>query len=354
MSLSDAVLGGLALTTFWDRKRVAMDVALGSTRELFSRLGHLRTYVNAPAKGLVAPQQDEIMTAFSRSRGWYEECKGKAIVNNGTCLPMRALIIGHSFGSLATYNAISASLIEEVTEGIDRDLAVKSQKNPITPSERCDRKVEPISSTYADLIILINPAFEGARFEPLYQASLNRTKTAGYSCRQNPVLAIITGTTDWATREAFPIGRWFSTRFTSVSPKRRDGESLEDLKQQEHMAERHAVGHIPRYMTHYLDLFPTNGSTDADTTKCLATDWRGIGRAYLSPGGLGVGELETAIRNIKTKWDERLKKNPKFWPARAFCGQLRLSFAVQETEEEADDPLDNLPDRSEESDPWAY
>lgn len=277
---------------------------------------------------------------------------------------MRALIIGHSFGSLAIYNSISASLIEAVSAGIDEGVAVKAVKNEentTTQSALCNEKVEPIFSKYADLIILINPAFEGARFEPLYQASLTRTQKIGYSCTQTPVLAIITGTTDSATRVAFPAGRLLSTLFTSVSPKGKDNESLETMKRQERTAERQAVGHIPRYMTHYLDRFPdtsidkrlggdqVSDSDSKDMATCLTRDWR-IVSEKLAGSDSEANRLETAIRNIHNEWKPSQVGPP--WPARAFCGQLRLSFAMQETEEEADDPLADLPDRSEDAGPW--
>lgn len=360
MNLSSAILGGVALTTFWDRKRVAMDVALGSTRELFSRLGHLRSYVNTPILE-IEKERKLLSLPFGRDLESYTKCMGRAKAENGTCLPMRALIIGHSFGSLAIYNAISASLIEAVSVGIDEGVAAKGEETSRSQTELCNSKVEPIFSKHADLIILINPAFEGARFEPLYQVSRRRTQTVGYACTQTPVLAIITGTTDTATRVAFPAGRALSTLFTSVSPKGKDNESLETLKRQESTAERHAVGHIPRYMTHYLDRFPDTslekqlggGKIPADESTamatCLTNDWRVLSTA-LTSNGSGTNKLEKAIRNIRNEWKPAQLGQP--WPARAFCGQLRLSFSMQETEEEADDPLNELPDRSEDAGPW--
>lgn len=367
MSLSDAALGLFAITTFWDRKQIALDVALGSTRELFSRLGHLRTYVNEPVKTLKSKMDKNEKTAFGRSGDSYRKCREKAENPdvNGRCLPMRTLIVGHSFGSLAIYNAISASLIESVTKGID-------VSSPLDPAslKKCLKNATEILSPHADLIVLVNPAFEGARYEPLYQASLNRMRTGGYSCDQHPVLAIITGTTDWATKVAFPIGRWFSTRFTSVSPKGKDGETLDDLVPQERRAERHAIGHIPRYMTHYLDIFPdrtinelfsnneipgenldTRMKIYRDSVKCLTNDWRTVSHE-LARNASGANGLEDAIRNVYNKWNRLREQNP--WSARAFCGRLRLSFALHETEEGMKDPIysDNLLDRSDQPGPW--
>ena len=148
---------------------------------------------------------------------------------------------GHSFGSLAIYNAISESLIDSVSGGI---ASLSS-----SPSAG-----EQVSSPYADLIVLINPAFEGARFEPLYQASLNRMKRGPYIPTQDPVLVLVTGTSDYATRYAFPIGRFFSTLFQDNSPESKDGTDIDGRADEERNANRNTVGHIPRYMTHDLGI----------------------------------------------------------------------------------------------------
>lgn len=334
-----------AWLTFWDRKGAAMDVALGSTRELFARLGHVRAKVN---------DLNPNARRMGRDAERYASCAKDAKDTGRKCVPMRTLILGHSFGSLAIYNAISESLIKSV--------AAEEDSPPVIPTtSELDAARQPsldeqVSSPYADLIVLINPAFEGARFEPLYQASLNRMKRSPYSPTQGPVLVLVTGTSDIATKWAFPFGRWFSTRFTSVSPKGKDGESLETIKRQERTAEVRAVGHIPRYMTHYLDIFhDTNtqlpeGITDSEKL-CLKTDWYEL----TSKGVVGGQPLETTVDGIAALWKNKRDAsvtNSQDWPARAYCGGMRLSPVMHEAIE-GKDPLCYLPSKIPDQGPWS-
>ena len=339
-----------ALVTFWDRKGAALDVALGSTRELFARLGHIRANVN---------DMNDLESKTKRmGRDWekYKQCATRAKSSKGKCVAMRTLILGHSFGSLAIYNAISESLIDSVSAGIE------SPKDNSTAREQCATSEpslgEVVSSPYADLIVLINPAFEGARFEPLYQASLNRMKRSPYTCTQDPVLVLVTGTSDYATRYAFRIGRFLSTLFQDNSPESKDGSDIERRADEERNANRKTVGHIPRYMTHYLDSFPTfskiNPQKDTDTSVdiCLKTPWEGLA----STGYSGETPLAQALDEVAGEWKRTMKKSiaaKTNWPARAFCGGLRLSVAMKEAQE-GEDPLDNLSDdQATNHNPWS-
>lgn len=342
-TLSDLALGLPAVLSFWDRKGAAMDVALGSTRELFARLGYVRAAVNDLRNNA---------KRMGRDREWYDKCVERA-GSKSRCVAMRTLILGHSFGSLAIYNAISESLIDSVSAGID------SPKNSPTAGDQCTMEEtslgKEVSSPYADLIVLINPAFEGARFEPLYQTSLNRMKRSPYSPTQDPVLVIVTGTSDYATKYAFKWGRWFSTLFQDNSPESRDGAELAGRADEERNANRKTVGHIPRYMTHYLDIFPDTKKElpkeiDADQKACLTTDWYDLTLKGVS----GDKPPESTVDEITSLWKNKREEstaNKHDWPARAFCGRVRLSFAMQEVKE-GEDPLEDLPGKSTDRNPW--
>jgi hypothetical protein len=330
-----------AVSTFWDRKGAALDVALGSIRELFARLGHVRIEVN---------DMGEKARMMGRDRKWYDSCDKRAQKRNGKCVAMRTLILGHSFGSLAIYNAISESLIDSVSGGVDNTVSAGDCSSPSAN--------KPVSSPYADLIVLINPAFEGARFEPLYQASLNRMKRSCYSSTQDPVLVLVTGTSDWATGYAFYIGRLFSTLFQDNSPESKVGNDIPRRAEEERNANRNAVGHIPRYMTHYLDSFPTvpdiepKKYTDSSLDLCLKTGWEKLA----STGFSGEKPLAEALDENAVVWKQKLQASIETktnWPARAFCGGLRLSVAMQEAQE-GEDPLDDLSDdQATDHDPWS-
>jgi hypothetical protein len=84
-------------------------------------------------------------------------------------------------------------------------------------------------------VLLVNPAFEGAEYESLWQAGLMRP----YPDWQKPVMAIVTSSADWATRMAFPAGRLYT--FGQAAPHPGERETV-----------MFTVGHLDRYRTHLL------------------------------------------------------------------------------------------------------
>lgn len=176
--------------TFWDRKNSAEKVAQGSSREFFSRLDTFR------------------------ERADRQKAKGEA----GR---VRMLTIGHSFGGLITFKSVSGAFLEAaVRYNVDRDF-----------------------SRMGDLVVIVNPAFEGSRYEPLKIAG-QRLKNV--SSKQLPVVIVATSEADWATGVAFPIARTINTIFESTP-----GD--------ESKANTRTVGHNDRYTTHKL-------------SRCVASD----------------------------------------------------------------------------------
>lgn len=170
--------------TFWDRKNTAHQVGSSAVTELLVRLNSIRFI----KRNVTAEQRPS---------------------------PTQLIIVGHSFGGAVIYSAVSQLLI-------DRFVDYRGEGAPPEP--------------FGDLVLLINPAFEAKRFEPLHRMALERTYLPG----QAPILAIVTSRGDSATRTWFRVGRAMSTVFE----KHRD----DDQKQ----ANRWAVGHFARYRTHTL------------------------------------------------------------------------------------------------------
>ena len=54
-----------------------------------------------------------------------------------------------------------------------------------------------------DVVVLLNPAFEASRFEPVFSVAQSRAR---YAPNQRPVFVAVTSTEDKATRIAFPVG----------------------------------------------------------------------------------------------------------------------------------------------------
>ncbi len=140
-------LPGLDSVTFYDRKFTAEHVARGSFREVISRL---RALQNRASPG---PQKQRVHVTLA----------------------------GHSFGGLILFNAIAESLMDSLVRA--------SATEPARP--------------IVDLVVLLNPAFEASRFEPLFQVA--KHKSTAHTGEELPILVSITSSTDNATRLAFPV-----------------------------------------------------------------------------------------------------------------------------------------------------
>lgn len=181
--------------SFWDRKNTAEQVGHGSVIELLSGLEALRTQSNLRY--------------------------GNEITNHQR-MNTKLIIVGHSFGGDIVYSAAAPILTERMVENYD------AAGNSQTPR------------TLGDLVILINPAFEAARFETVQQLATTKAFPPGTNC----TLAVFTSTADWATGLAFPAGRRLSTLFETYE------KHTDQAK-----ANVTAVGHYQPYINYDLKTF---------------------------------------------------------------------------------------------------
>ncbi len=229
--------------SFWDRKNTADKIGHGALTDLLVRLeevqlSHLAVY-------------DEGKNRLARTK---------------------LIVVGHSFGGQMVYSALSQILI-------DRFSGVEGE--------------EP--QTFGDLVILVNPAFEAARFTPLHDlAGVRRWYPDG----QLPLVTIFTSETDQATGVAFPLGRWFSTLF----------ENYRDPDQK--LADRQTVGHFQPYRTHELRPRPEIGkpaspmaeaeqkTADFRAVQSARQEWIGLSSRNgwsLELGGAQLSHLGTSV-----------------------------------------------------------
>ncbi|UDL93002.1 hypothetical protein LGH83_10165 [Lichenihabitans sp. PAMC28606] len=167
--------------TFFGRSEGALRVALGSVRELFGRLSHIRNRSIATHSGA------------------------------------RLVLAGHSFGGLIVYSAVAEYLI-----------------GSLAAADSATELVKP----FGDLVLLINPAFEAARYLPVHAMLQGRTFAPG----QQPVFMSITASNDLATGMAFPAGRLFWPY---------KGASTNALERQ---ARVNTMGHVPWMRTHVVSM----------------------------------------------------------------------------------------------------
>jgi hypothetical protein len=131
------------LSSFWDRQGAAQRIAQGAPREVLGRLKDFRNGDPGPGD-----------------------------------TPHATLVaIGHSFGGLILYTAISQSLIEAAAS---------------------DDKVTP---SFGDLVVLVNPAFAGVSYMPIHDVVQVRSFQD-----QLPVFVSVTALNDHATGIFYPLG----------------------------------------------------------------------------------------------------------------------------------------------------
>jgi hypothetical protein len=211
--------------TFWGRKNAAHHVSEGSVREFFSRIKAIRNHWNRRN------------TERSKNCG-----KPEALTDHHDC-PLRTVMIGHSFGAWVLYSATSPYLLETLagTADLPEDASL-----PVTARER----------GIADLIVLLNPAFEASRYEPIYRAAM-RYKNKTY---ESPLLVSITSTSDLATKYAFPLARFFNSIFQYPTTSDEESEAI-----------KRTHGHVDRYITHLLkvDLSRSPSTEDGSRYACM-------------------------------------------------------------------------------------
>lgn len=114
--------GPLTNLSFWERKNTAERVGRGGVAELLMRLEAYRRTRN--------PKREEEKTQL--------------------------VIAGHSFGGLVVYSALSHALMER---------ALRTELRPAGQTHY------DTARSFGDFVVLVNPAFEGSLYEPLFSRS---------------------------------------------------------------------------------------------------------------------------------------------------------------------------------------
>ncbi len=205
----------LNTVTFWDRKNTAHEVG---HQGVSSALLKLEEMINV----------------------------GNAMQHQPPPYSSRMVVIGHSFGGAVVFGSLQKIMLDRFIDS------------------RRDKNYAGQAKGFGDMVVLMNPAFEAMRFTPLLE--LSQEKCRGYFQGQLPRLAILTSETDYATKHAFPAGRFFSTFFESHKTMARhecQGTGSANMKSvdiSQGKADYSAVGHFEPYLTHRI-----NPAKDKDT-----------------------------------------------------------------------------------------
>jgi len=206
--------------TFWDRKNTAHNVGSGGVAEVFLKLEEIVNVKSAISSSAVSSSANSLPP----------ENPASSHKNNS-----RLVVIGHSFGGAIVSTAMHQILTDRFIDS------------------RRDKSFQGDANGFGDLVVLINPAFEAIKFSSLYDISQQNCRR--YFNTQLPKLAILTSESDWATKYAFPAGRFFSTLFETHSTLERhycDENGKQTMQLDEGEAGRKSVGHFETYQTHKL------------------------------------------------------------------------------------------------------
>ena len=213
---------GLRYSTVIDRSDTAEKVAKGSVRQLLADLHEQQLIAQAAASGRKDPAD--------------------------IAARMYTIVVGHSFGGLIVFNALSQQLVSDLSAAAD---------------SYCTPGVSGVTRPWPDSVVLINPAFEASRFE-----TLNRLADRAAACKYratHPLLTVITADNDRWTGGVFTAGREVLTVFQGYD------ESSGQSRQSERNANLHAIGFVDRYRTHRLCLRPEGAPQYATVAPALTS-----------------------------------------------------------------------------------
>lgn len=222
------------LLTFWDRKATAERVATGAVRELFSRLDAWRDNLS----GAGCSRHDE-------------RARDPQAPTPTNCV--RMMTIGHSLGGLIVLQSLAGEFVRQTGTAAEDRLIPPGPATIQVPQARPRADRRHYLPRHGDLVLVVNPAIEGARIETLHQAA--RRAVQRYETDQLPVLISATSQGDWATGIAFPLARLFSTALQSTPTR------------EQFRATVLTPGHDKRYLTHDLSGCEAN-DTDCQTPAC--------------------------------------------------------------------------------------
>ena len=267
---------GLRQTTIFARKFAAERVAKGSVRELFARLKLLESHHR----------------------------QGPDLV--------RTIVTGHSFGGLIAFHSLSQSLLEDVVFGkVDCQREAKSVAPLSQSAPKPSGLSVPIreqSWAFPDLLVLINPAFEASRYQPLFEAARLPEGCSWEKGRKphRPRIITVTATNDEATGVFFPMFRWVGTLLEQYN---------EDKYARERKANLKVIGFVDDYQTHVMEPCP-----DAPGTRVVMKRINADPRTEWSP--LVVASAPPEVLDGHDGflyWPKTGKKNPMLV---GFIGEL--------------------------------
>ena len=155
------------------------------------------------------------------------------------------IVVGHSFGAQVVYDSLLTIMTDNlvgtrVSRYMERLRTGTPREVHQETSESRQYREPELVRPFGNLVVLVNPAFEGERYFNLKSLS----ELFQYRPAQRPVLAIFCSETDWATHYAFRAGRFFGTLF-----RRYRQDDLHDLQRE---SDVQTIPWTDEFVTHRL------------------------------------------------------------------------------------------------------
>jgi hypothetical protein len=230
-------------STFWTRKNAGERVGDRSAKQLLMELSEYRNFLNDGGR---FDSKGKLVAGADRDRLAGPE-------------DTQLILIGHSFGGMLMYHALHTGLMER---------ALKIEPDPDMSGNHLSYRYD-MAKSFGDFVLLVNPAFEGATYEPLAVVAQSRC----YSPSQRPVMAIVTSKGDWATKYAFPAGRLYTMGQSAKLPGERE-------------TVMNTVGHLDRYITHDL-VYDKKGPVPEEPKPLLPATMQNAQKAVEGEGDSG-------------------------------------------------------------------
>ncbi|WP_434761727.1 hypothetical protein [Vibrio fortis] len=198
--------------TFWDRKKVSIEIGQGAVTELLNRLEHI------------------------------SEVKDKT----------RLIAIGHSFGGSVLFSATKNKFYNDLLEQYNEKSEEKSALNK--------------EHHFRDIYILVNPAIENIQYAPLNDLvnEMSAEFPDIFLPSSPPNLTVFMSEGDWATGIVFPIGRFFGTLLENQNPIVRKNRFGQEVSYSQFSMDLKALGHYEPFITHSL----TSVASEGDASYC--------------------------------------------------------------------------------------
>ncbi|WP_411833839.1 hypothetical protein [Pseudoxanthomonas mexicana] len=259
--------------TFWTRKAAGTRVGTDGLIEVVSELAQIRAQKLADTDKqhvfVMAGHSFGGMAAFYATRHLLMrelvEAQNSCICKTG--VGSHLLHDGKPRLSFVPFGPVEAAVLPAPSDAstLSRPLAASAC--------RCHGS---LSSSVADLIVIVNPAFETVRFDPL----LARSKQAEFQAGQLPILTVFMSKGDRATKNAFPFARAFTTLLKTYVP----GQRKRDIV---------ALGHLQESLTHRLALA---GETASGKSPALKTNEGETLEMFIPPSSHPAGLEEGFVQ----------------------------------------------------------